>query len=43
MTPREREYGIVAMKAPAMVGCERPKQTGTSPKGTSILITLTRF
>jgi hypothetical protein len=33
MTPREREYGVVALKAPAVEGCERPKQTGTSPNG----------
>jgi hypothetical protein len=24
MTPREREYGVVALKAPAVEGCERP-------------------
>jgi hypothetical protein len=33
MTPREPEDGVVGLKAPAVVRCERPKQTGTSPKG----------
>jgi hypothetical protein len=33
MTPREREYGVVALKGPTVEGCGRPKQTGTSPNG----------
>ena len=39
MTPREPEDGVVGLKAPAVMRCERPKQTGTHLRGTSILIT----